>query len=818
MKKGFWIGLLALAASLAVTVGFAACGGGSGGGNSGNGSEISSGESSEISSGESGGSGNGGEENPPVVPPTVLTEITGVTFNGATKTYDGQKTTLTVTGEIPAGVGVVYSNNEGTDAGEYQAKATLSGDGYETLVLKATLKIEKAAFPSGVTLSDATYSYDGKEKAIYVVGNPPDGAKISYSCQETGEASNKATASGTYTITATITHKNYHTKTLTAVMTIEGSEDERHIAAFDGKLYFANALDKDKLYSYDGASVTKISSDVPYNFTVLNGVLYYRSVSLFASSVKSVESGASNSVASEKGEYLCTDGTSLYYAVNNLLSAEKSGIYRLDLSGSEPAAVKLASGKAKYLQVYDGFVYFADGANGWKLTKISVTGGTKTLVRDEKITCLTQKDGYLFYTVDNLLGDYIESYRISNGKYVKLTQDAGANLTVIGNDLYYVNVDLVSSYLQGKGIYRVNAYPSSDSNQLGVKVVGEANEKYSSLTESNGKLAYYRVSDQMLCLYNFSTKQTTEVLKGFVAPESIPLSQGSKATAYGNLLYYLDLHNGKTLWSYNTKTGVFSRITSNKVADFSILGDWLYYNAVNFGVNNDLYRINLKTGGEPEKISTYDCNDIVTDGTSLFYVEQNAAGVRTAIHVIKQDGTDEIMYTKGAHCLTYYDGYLYFEDGSDLLKMPVIGYTKNQTTTVKEGNVDFFTIANGVVYYREVYNWGASKRLSKINVDGTGYAILVPKSTDPIEITVVGDTLYYYTDTISGNSGLYSVSVNGGTPTLILDRKSNEKATYYASELTVIDNQLYFINYYNNLGDSHLYKVDLKTKKLTKIA
>ena len=151
--------------------------------------------------------------------------------------------------------------------------------------------------------------------------------------------------------------------------------------------------------------------------------------------------------------------------------------------------------------------------------------------------------------------------------------------------------------------------------------------------------------------------------------------------------------------------------------------------------------------------------------------------------------------------------------------MPIDDYTVNASITVKKGNVDTFVISNGVIYFREQYGVGyLNKRLSRINVDGTGCAVIVSKATDPLEIVVDVDTIYYYNDVTSNDSsGIYSISINARedqTPNLILARSS----TYYASELTLLKGKLYFINYYNYLGDSHLYSVDLANKNLVKIA
>lgn len=761
-----------------------------------------------------------GESEDPTTP--ALKKFTGLTLADNTVTYDGQSHPLSVAGTLPQGATVQYSqNNASVDAGTYNVTATVSCTGYENLTLDAKLTINKATM-TGLTFSDATYSYDGSPHAIEIVGQAPQGSSVSYSCEENSSATNAATETGSYTITVTVTNKNYETFTATATLKITASEKERHIYSQGGKLYFANALDGDKLYSYTAADgVKKLSGDVPYNFTEMNGNLYFRSYTLFASSVKSVtataDSESVNTVISAKGEYLCTDGNNLYYAVNGI-TQNNSGIYKINLSGSEPSATLLSSGKAKYLAYYGGNLYFADGANDGKLSKMSVNGGTRQLVVDEKITCLETSGSALYYTVNNLLGNYIERYDLSSQTRRKLTSDAGANLTVIGSKLYYINVDLLNSHLFGGGICSVNANPVADNNLPGAKVISEEGEKYSSLTSVEGKLAYYRVNDQMLCVSDTDGSNTVEVLDGFVAPEIVPISTGSKTLPYGKSVYFLDLYNDKALYSYDTVSKAISRITSNKVSDFAILGDVLYYNAVSFGVNNDLYKINLKLGGEAEKISSNDCNDIVTDGTKVFYIKENGAGAATAITEIAADGTEKDIFTHGVSNLVYYDGHIYFEYDNKVHRMSTSNYTVDVSENITHKDVSrvgSFVIDDGVIYFRELYGVGL-KRLSRMNIDGTDYAVMISDKTDPLEIRVSGDKVYYYNDVLSGTSGIYSIdktAKDAKSATLVLDYQQK----YYASQFTIIDGNIYFINFRAQLGDSHFYCLNIASGEVNKI-
>ena len=74
-------------------------------------------------------------------------DMSGVTFEDAEYTYDGQEKKLEIEGVLPAGVSVAYSENSRTDAGELTVTATFTGDAenYEAIApMSATLRIGKA--------------------------------------------------------------------------------------------------------------------------------------------------------------------------------------------------------------------------------------------------------------------------------------------------------------------------------------------------------------------------------------------------------------------------------------------------------------------------------------------------------------------------------------------------------------------------------------------------------------------------------------------------------------------------------------------------
>ena len=153
--------------------------------------------------------GGGGTED-------TLLEITGVTFSGAEFTYDGTEKSIAISGTLPEGVSVSYENEKATNAGTYSATATLSGEGYKTKTLAASLVINKATI-TGITFTGAESTYDGTEKSIAISGTLPEGTSVSYTDA-------KATNAGIYNAAATVSGSNYNTLTLNAQLKINKAD------------------------------------------------------------------------------------------------------------------------------------------------------------------------------------------------------------------------------------------------------------------------------------------------------------------------------------------------------------------------------------------------------------------------------------------------------------------------------------------------------------------------------------------------------------------------------------------------------------------
>ena len=199
-----------------LTAAFVACGGNSGN-VQGGGTQTEQGDSSDKPDTPNKPDTPDKPDTPNKPDTPELKKFDSVSFNDAVFTYDGTEKCLEVIGKLPDTAQVEYENEKAIDTGEYDAKAVISASGYETLILRAKLTINKAVM-QGVSFTDGEFKYDGNSKNIFVNG-APFGAIVVYYCN--GEKCDGFVDAGKYDITAVISHKNYSDLTLKATLTIE---------------------------------------------------------------------------------------------------------------------------------------------------------------------------------------------------------------------------------------------------------------------------------------------------------------------------------------------------------------------------------------------------------------------------------------------------------------------------------------------------------------------------------------------------------------------------------------------------------------------
>ena len=767
-------------------------------------------------------------------------DFSNVAFESATYTYDGQPHILAEVSGAPENTTITYIGREAhTDVGTYNATAKLVKDGYNDKTLTATLTINKATF-TGYTYESKSVKYDGEEHIddIQLVGILPQGTTVNEVVKDSnGAVVTSAIDVGTYDYLCTITNSNFNTLTLTAQLTIKAQRKDMPVfVAGDGTIYFANGLHDSYLYSLSGSTLNLIDYSAPKEFNRYNSSsALFIAGSMLLNSVKEVKSGTSSVLYTDSNidDFVKQSDTVYYYSSNALRSA-KSGIYKVDATNTsgEPVVTKVFEGKTDNLAIYGGNLYFTNGNDHDYLYKMNLSTYATSLVMEENVHEFTINSNRLYCAVNGLLNDYIGYLDLSGSSTTptKLTNAAGEFLTVKNGYLYYNYTDLFSVIDPSvKGIWRISAN-GGDPEQL------LANDGVNGFdVESSTSLVYIDATNLHLYRHNISTHASTDLLNGFVAPESTPLNTGGQTISLGTKTYYLNMYAGKTLYVYDESSKRNSQLTTNKVEDFYIYDGIMYFNQVTMLTNNDLYAADLTVGGEAEKINSNDVRNMVSDGTYLYATHYNWAGMAGGLSRMRLDGSDYVKFSEvnGAKNLTIKGDKLYYINCDNLATNGDMEYIDLSTITAtsedlegttlssKLKNVSQFIFENEMIYYS--YEGTIKNYIARTNFAdlGNNSAQLASSKTHPRDMLLNGNYIYYYSyaSTAASSAGFYKVSKNvtaDGTQELLVACDSR----YYGSNLSISDSgNLYFLNYIPKLlqGDAHFYQIYLANKAVTKI-
>ena len=195
-------------------------------------------------------------------------DMSGITFEDKTVTYDGNEHELLIEGTLPEGVTVTYENNKLTEVGSVKATAIFSHNNpnyNEIPNMTATLTIKEASLKdiTGISLKDNTYTYDGKVKSLTITGKLPEGVTVTYENNENINA-------GTYEVTAILKGNGYNTLTLKATLTINkasydmsGITFEDKTVTYDGnehELLIDGTLPEGVTVTYENNKLTEVGS------------------------------------------------------------------------------------------------------------------------------------------------------------------------------------------------------------------------------------------------------------------------------------------------------------------------------------------------------------------------------------------------------------------------------------------------------------------------------------------------------------------------------------------------------------------------------
>lgn len=722
--------------------------------------------------------------------------FTGLTLSDKIVTYDGSEQIVTIDGTIPDGASVSYENNKATDAGSYNVKAIVEKSDYNTLILTAKLVIKKADIADGLlNLVDEKAEYDGLGHSLAIVGNMPSGCYATYTYN--GENVDSVTAVGEYTVVASVEGANYNKRTYTAKLTIETTEEQLYCAMLGNIVYFQNPLDGNRLYKYDGTALSKVNNDEAVYMTVSNEDLYYTSKGLLSSVVKKINSSAeSSAVYSAKAEYSVVDGGYIYYAVNGLFGGEKNGIYRYSLSAKEnETATQIYKGKASWLTIYNGYVYFAAGAKKGALSRVPVGGGTVAKISSElldgkNVTEIVGKGSNLYLNIGSLTSGYaIFRIDLTSNKITKMTMDAGKNLTIIGSDLYYINNDLLTSAIYGKGIYKI-ALNASGS------LPGEAivEKQIYSLSGDGNNLYYYNHSDKHLMRYSFSSGKENDVMTGFVPVDDTYVMGYAETKEYDGEIYYINPRDGGAIYKYNPVTKGNFKVIADACSDFWFEGKYIWYSSYRL-TDYDLCKREIKSGTDAVRVSKNRVDALVFAGDFIYYVDNGVTAnrLRKVAKTSLDYDADSVQVGKDNlnwQSLAVVGNKIYY------CTNPTVGYKKFcyidanagekiAGTAIKEGET--FTYFDGKFY---VYN----QREKKVYVYNASSGNIKDVQSGVTIVDIINDGKnIYYANVASGAEGLYKLAVADNKVTKVHAGAVNGLG-YMSKGIAFIDVQITYVS------------------------
>ena len=105
-------------------------------------------------------------------------DISGVTFTDSSFVYNGTPRSLTITGTLPDGTSVEYTNNQRTLTGSQTAEAKITGKNHKPLELTAELEVTPMAFEFHVKSSTSPQTCSGSEGSITFESNLPAGTYL----------------------------------------------------------------------------------------------------------------------------------------------------------------------------------------------------------------------------------------------------------------------------------------------------------------------------------------------------------------------------------------------------------------------------------------------------------------------------------------------------------------------------------------------------------------------------------------------------------------------------------------------------------------
>lgn len=742
--------------------------------------------------------------------------IEGVTFDNVTVDYDGQEHAVTVKGSLPDGANVSYEGNKGTNAGVYNAKATVTCQGYKTLTLTATLTINRVSYNMSAVQWDYTqaFTYDGTAKTVTLGGSLPQGVTVK------AYTGNTATDTGSYTAKVSFNYDavNYNEPQVADCnwvikgLPITGVTLSDLTVGYDGQEHEIKVVGTlpqgaDVVYERNKATdagTYNVKATVTckgYNALELTATLTINKADIVASLTdQNIEYDALPHSIQVVGNI--PSGATVSYYYNDVQKDEVTEVgeynVRCVISGGKnhndktlTATLKITSTEEQLYSVVtsNGSVYFQNNLDGNKLYKVN--GSAVQKINNDVPNYMIADGNDLYYYSTSLFSRVIKNYDGTNAS--SLLSAKGEYLTTDGTNIYYAVNNMLLNTDQN-GIYKIKL-DGSDAEPTRL-----TNSKAAYLTYVNGYIYYANKSDGDK-LYRVSVTannaQGTQ-LRGdkkdekvaYIITDGTNLYFNSTKAALGVVGY------AAAVTKYNVANGTEVKLTTDAGKYLTKIGSYIYY------VNNDkitsalfgdgIYKVsavqtsdNNSVGTKVLSIDNNGYSSLTSDGVSLYYYKlndkhfyKNSADGRNETDLMAsfQPVEDTSLAIGSYSSLAEYNGEIYFTNPLDygcLYKYNPATKAKYKVLADSVADFAFYTYQGKNYMYYSAYTF-VNYALFRMDLSN-GETVKISSSRYG-NFIFEGDKVYCIRFT-AGNNRIVSMSLDGANETVLYQGKNDSPDT-----------------------------------------
>lgn len=303
-------------------------------------------------------------------------DFENLSFESLIANYNGDFHNLQVTGILPTDTIITYENNNQINAGIYVVTATITSEGYNDLILNATLEILKIEFDHIYPEIHETF-YDNSIKEYPFKYNMPENTNIEITYYYKNKMIEPIQAN-TYEVKITLKNPNYLEAELVTTLII--SNEVRN------KGYYKYYL-QDNIIYYINNLKTKSEGNIYYYDTITK---------------------ENNLLTNIVAEDFILVGTKLFFTINGEFKV-------FDLKYKDEPYTIINKNITEFFH-YNSYIYYIDGGidNFGKLYRMSLEDYSEFLVINENMRAVQQIDNKVYYITGKFTGGKIKAAILDN--------------------------------------------------------------------------------------------------------------------------------------------------------------------------------------------------------------------------------------------------------------------------------------------------------------------------------------------------------------------------------------------------------------------